>query len=343
VRAPNWVGDVVMASPVLEAAVGSPRFGRVTIALRAHLAPVLSGGPCADHLLRLPRGRDEEGRDEVALLRSLEPDAALLLSNSFGAALRARLAGIPVRAGSSLAGRGLLLTHRVRPPGLWGARAPVPTQHLQRDVAGLLGIEVPSLRTRLYVDPEARAHAREDLLAAGLPADAGYVFCVPSAAFGAAKAWPPELCARALDRLHEETGLVGVVGGGPGEEPQMHAVASACQHPAVDLAPTRRNLETLKAVVEGAALALVGDSGPRWYASALGTPAVILMGPTAPQVTATTIERCRVLWREDLPCAPCVRRTCPLGHHACMRGIEVEDVVEAAKALLADSAEAKAC
>ncbi|MEX1025054.1 MAG: hypothetical protein WD226_08245 [Planctomycetota bacterium] len=31
VRAPNWVGDLVMATPVLEALVGSSRFERVSI------------------------------------------------------------------------------------------------------------------------------------------------------------------------------------------------------------------------------------------------------------------------------------------------------------------------
>src|SRR6185436_8702782 len=44
VRAPNWVGDLVMATPLLEAAVRDERFERVTILLRAHLAPILSGG-----------------------------------------------------------------------------------------------------------------------------------------------------------------------------------------------------------------------------------------------------------------------------------------------------------
>ena len=42
VRAPNWVGDLVMSTPVLEAACADPRLERVSIAGRAHLADGLA-------------------------------------------------------------------------------------------------------------------------------------------------------------------------------------------------------------------------------------------------------------------------------------------------------------
>jgi ADP-heptose:LPS heptosyltransferase len=57
--------------------------------------------------------------------------------------------------------------------------------------------------------------------------DHDYVMCCPGAAFGAAKLWPPERFAAALDRLHELHGWRGVVSGGPGEEALMEAVATS--------------------------------------------------------------------------------------------------------------------
>ncbi len=81
IRAPNWVGDLVMATPILEAAVEDPRFERVTVAVRPHLASILGGGPCADRLL-LIEGRDQE----AAQLRAAGADGILLLSNSLGSA-----------------------------------------------------------------------------------------------------------------------------------------------------------------------------------------------------------------------------------------------------------------
>ena len=73
VLAPNWVGDLVMATPVLEAAVASPSFGRVTVLVRSHLAALLaawgSDDPAADI--------DEDGVVGPA-------DLALLLANWTG-------------------------------------------------------------------------------------------------------------------------------------------------------------------------------------------------------------------------------------------------------------------
>src|SRR5262245_58067808 len=167
VRAPNWVGDLVMATPLLEAAVRDARFERVTVVVRAHLAPILAGGPCAGHVHAL-----ERDRSEVEAYRALAPDAVALLTNSPGAAWRAFRARIPLRAGAALGGRGRLLTHRVVPPTRGGRRAPIPSAHLQADVMGLLGVLPRDLHPRLHVSAEARAAARARLGELGLAQDA---------------------------------------------------------------------------------------------------------------------------------------------------------------------------
>ncbi len=333
IRAPNWVGDLVMATPLLEAAVHDGRFERVTIALRARLADVLAGGPCQAHCLQL-----ERGRSEVEALRALAPDGVLLLSNSFGSAWRAFRARIPLRFGAALSGRGLLLTHRVVPPHRDGRRVPIPTAHLLADVAGLLGILPESLHPRLYVTPQARAAARARLETLGLEGGAHYVLCTPSAAFGAAKMWPSEHHGRALDLLHERFGLRAVISGAPGEEREMRAVARAARHGALDLSGEERDLELLKALVAEASLLLTSDSGPRWFAAAFDVPCVTVMGPNFPELTASSLERCEVVRLEGLECAPCLERVCPLGHHRCMNALAPERAVEAAARLLARGA-----
>lgn len=335
-RAPNWVGDLVMATPILEAALADGRFERVSVVLRAHLAPVLAGGPLAPHLHPLARGASE-----VGLYRALAPGAVLLLTNSLGAAWRAFRAGIPLRAGAALGGRGALLTHRVVPPTRGGRRVPIPSAHLMADAAGLLGILPASLHPRLHVTAAARAALRARLAELGLPREARYALCTPAAAFGAAKMWPPEHHARALDLLRERFGLCGVVTGGPGEEAVLRAVARAARHPVLDLADEPRDLEKLKALVAEAALLVSSDSGPRWFAAALDVPCVTVMGPNFPELTASALERCEVVRVADLECAPCLARVCPLGHHRCMEALAPGRVLEAAARLLAEPVAAR--
>jgi len=319
-----------MATPILEAAAADGRFERVTVVLRAHLAAVLEGGPLAPHLCPLAHGASEG-----ALYRALAPDAVLLLSNSLGAAWRAFGAGIPVRAGAALAGRGPLLTHRVVPPTRGGRRLPIPSAHLMADAAGLLGILPASLHPRLHVAEGARAALRARLAELGLPRTARYALCTPAAAFGAAKMWPAEQHARALDLLRERFGLRGVVTGGPGEEEVLRAVARAARHAVLDLSDEPRDLEKLKALVAEATLLVSSDSGPRWFAAALDVPCVTVMGPNFPALTASALERCEVVRLAGLECAPCLERVCPLGHHRCMKALAPEAVLEAAARLLA--------
>jgi heptosyltransferase-2 len=70
------------------------------------------------------------------------------------------------------------------------------------------------------------------------------------------------------------------------------------------------------------------DSGPRFLAIAFGKPVVTLFGPTDPTATATGYEQESSL-SLSLDCQPCIARTCPLGHHRCMRDLPVEQVYAA--------------
>ncbi len=334
IAAPRWVGDLVMSTPVLEAAATAEHVGRTTILVRPHLAPLLAGSPVEPHLTSVT-GR----RAERAALRALRPDAVLLLSNSLGTAWRAWLARVPLRAGTSLRGRRAFLTHAVVPPRRDGRRAPVPTAHLQRDVAGLLGVQPPGLHPRLYATDSERRASAERLAKLGLEPGADYVVCTPGAAFGAAKLWPAERFAAALDQLHAAHGWRAVVGGGPAEDALVEAVVGHAGHAAVSLAGARGDLASLKALIAGARLLLVGDSGPRWIAAAFDIPCVSILGPNVPELTATSLERCEIVRVPDLECSPCARRVCPLGHHRCMRDIDAAEVVAAAERVLARSAE----
>jgi heptosyltransferase-2 len=104
IRAPNWLGDAVMALPALAAVRAAMPETQIAIAAIAGVAPIFevetTGAP--DEVIAVrDRGR------EIELLSAGKFDAALLLTNSFRSAWTARRAGIAERwgFGGNLRGR----------------------------------------------------------------------------------------------------------------------------------------------------------------------------------------------------------------------------------------------
>ena len=96
------------------------------------------------------------------------------------------------------------------------------------------------------------------------------------------------------------------------------------------------DLPGLVAVLARAALLVSNDSGAMHVAAALRRPQVAIFGSTSPAWTGPLNPRAAVLTRA-LPCAPCFARDCPLGHADCLGKIPVEEVRDAALALLCEN------
>jgi ADP-heptose:LPS heptosyltransferase len=94
-------------------------------------------------------------------------------------------------------------------------------------------------------------------------------------------------------------------------------------------------------VLEGARLVLTGDTGPMHLAAAVRAPVVAIFGPSMPWRYAPRDTAHRVV-RVDLWCAPCNMIRKPpercVGHTPdCLTGVTVDAVVEAARALAAET------
>src|SRR5581483_9199377 len=87
----------------------------------------------------------------------------------------------------------------------------------------------------------------------------------------------------------------------------------------------------LAAAVAGCAAVVTNDSGPAHIAAAVGTPAVVLFGPTSPERWSPPGRLVRSLSLQ-LACSPCSNHggeRCPIGTHACLRDLGVEAVLAA--------------
>jgi ADP-heptose:LPS heptosyltransferase len=81
-------------------------------------------------------------------------------------------------------------------------------------------------------------------------------------------------------------------------------------------------------------LLIANDSGPVHMAAAVGTPSLVLFGPTCPERTGPYGDDHRVVRSGPLECRPCYMRDCPPGHHRCMADISADQVTTAALEML---------
>jgi heptosyltransferase-2 len=317
VRAPNWLGDVVLSlAAVRDLRRNFPR-SRIEVLARPSVAALYGAVAEVDAI------RESGGiRADARAIRG-GFDAAVLLTNSLGSALAPRLAGIPERWGYATDGRGPLLTRRARV--LPAVRGRSQVYYYRAMLAGV-GLRVTAEPETGLRAPEAWLEGAHKLLGPG-----EWIGLSPGAAFGPAKRWPLARFAAVGDRLAERTGARVAILGAPSERPIAEGVAAGMRHPARVLAG-ETSLADLVGVLSRIRVLVTNDSGPMHVASALGTPVAAVFGPTDPRETAP-VGSARLL-SERVHCAPCGLRACPIDHR-CMTRLPAERVAGAAEELLA--------
>lgn len=101
VRLPNWLGDVVMALPLVAALRKARPDAEITLVARAHLLPMLERLSCADKFAALPAKSSGLGYWLACrkLLAAASPEVFVLFTNSLRGDAEARLSCAPMRCG----------------------------------------------------------------------------------------------------------------------------------------------------------------------------------------------------------------------------------------------------
>ena len=331
--APNWLGDAVMALPAIaDVRRGSPG-ATLAVAAQPSVAPLFSMVPSVDEILTIRRGaRSVFSRQDVTGKSGRSgSDSAILLPNSFRSALIAWRAGIRERSGYRTDLRGMLLTQAVEPP-------PPGTHQVDayQRLVQALGFARERSEPHLDVPSTARAAAACLLKESGWDGQRPLAAIAPGAAFGEAKRWAPTSFA-AVARTLADDGLQPVVVGSAADRPAGEAIEAALGRPGQVLNVIgRTDLPSLAGVLAGARVLISNDSGAMHLGAALGVPVTAIFGPTDERIVAPRPDPharpSRVL-THDVWCRPCWLRECPLDH-ACMRGIGVEQVVDAARRIM---------
>ena len=343
---PNWVGDVVMATPTLRALRMSCPDTRITYFGRSAALDTLSGTDWADGIIEATpkvRSRTLGQLQLVGALRSGRFDLAVLLTNSFRTALLAKLAGIGRIVGYDRDARRFLLTDRILPPRDDSGRlVPISAVDYYAELAGIFGVEVPDREMYLSVTDADEQVAEELFERAGIDPARPVVMLNPGASGGTSKIWGPDRFAQTADILIETRGAQIVINTAPSEKHIAADVAGRMEGaPVINFADRDNTLGLLKSMLSRTDLLVTNDTGARHIAVAVGSAVVTVFGSTDPLWARINCPRERIV-SVDVDCGPCGRKLCnqipgPMYHH-CMGKVTAEMVAEAAEQLLDESA-----
>jgi ADP-heptose:LPS heptosyltransferase len=265
----------------------------------------------------------------VSLLRNRFAEAIILTSfhqSPLPLALLLRLAGVERIAAISDDYPGSLLDVRHQPVG--------EMHEVERSLQ-----LVARLGYRLAQGDRGQLRIRRPAYGCAVP-DQPYVVVHPGSSAPArslsAQGW------QAVTSELSRTGHRIVVTGGVAERGLAAATASAAPGPVIDLAGST-SLAELAEVIAHASAIVVGNTGPAHLAAAVGTPIVSLFAPTVPA------GRWRpwavpyvLLGDQQIGCAGCRARICPVPGHPCLSCIDPDEVVSAVNRMIGSHAHLEA-
>lgn len=323
VRMPNWLGDLVMATPVLhDLRERFPQAKIIPMCLE-NLAGLLVNDPNVTDIFafKKPSGWIHHLHRSNILepLRHEGFDLGVLLTNSLSSAWWFWRGHVRHRLGYTGHWRRMLLDKALPlPPGY-------ETQHLVTTYKMLLaplGIPLSTTGPRLYVGEEERRTAEKRLAEDGIEPGIILIGINPGAAYGSAKCWLPDRFQALTLRLLENPRHRVIFFGDPAGTPLVNDICANMPARVINMAG-KTSIRELAAFIQCCHILITNDSGPMHMAAALGVPPLALFGSTS-DVRTGPYSIGRVI-HKHVECSPCYRRVCPIDFR-CMKRIEVEEV-----------------
>jgi ADP-heptose:LPS heptosyltransferase len=320
------LGDVVLSLPALQAIREHFPSARITVAVGKPGAEVVDLSGSADAMLIVDRVALRDGFKIVSLariarlvkdVRRSQFDFVIDLHSLSETNLLGFLSGAPKRLYSRRPPRSLDFLSNFKP------RPPVERDHRQRhlidrylDVLIPLGVEsanrVPRLRTRT-ADNTA---IEQILMTVNAAAGAPLVGLFPGAGHPS-RCWPLERFAELADFLVRNDRVRILVFVGPEERALIREIRT--RFPAGTVVLEKLTIAQVAAAQARLAVFVSNDTGPMHIAAAVGTPVVLLLDKRAPTSYLPQGERHKIIY------------------HSIISAIDVEEVYEAARSVLAGS------
>ena len=274
----------------------------------------------------------------VRRLRTGKFDLALLFQNSFASALISFAARIHFRIGYDTDHRGRLLTTAIPVPSWKNERHESfyylhLVAELERRLFGTDKVAKAEPHFGLTVSESRKDAARQLLRDNGLAFDRPLAILCPGSVNSRAKRWPAERYADLADRLIEGGVNVALIGSPAELEVSRQVLAQAKHAPTVLTGKT--SVAEVVALISIAGVLITNDTGPAHVGAGLGTPTLVIFGPTNPLTTYPFSPHAQII-RDPPDCAPCMLRDCPIDHR-CMTAISPAQVFERAMSMIANT------
>ncbi len=337
VRGTNWIGDAVMSVPALRELRRLFPDAHIALHTRPWAEGIFRDAGLLDEIIVIEKERSDF-RTVLGQVRTLDKkkfDLAVIFPNSYRSAAIAKLARIPRRIGYAKEGRRLLLTDPIRVPG-WKDDRHESFYYLSLVAVAAARILGPSATIGDEASPaidlsqERRQNGLTRLQAAGCVDGRPVVAMGAGSTNSMAKRWPAANFAALADLLIENGSDVVMMGSSE-ERDVSTDVATLARHQLIDITGTTTLAEAVE-ILGAVDLFVSNDMGLAHVAAAVGTPTLVIFGPTNPLTTRPLPSNAEIM-REPVECSPCMLRECPIDHR-CMTRITPERVFADAVRLL---------
>ncbi|RKU22160.1 lipopolysaccharide heptosyltransferase II [Candidatus Poribacteria bacterium] len=320
----GWIGDMVLLTPALRALKHAYPESNLALLLRPRVADLMETHPYVDTCIvdTKNRGFYRSLTELMRQIREIVFDAAIVLHpTSFRNALLPFLARVPIRIGTNVSGRGMLLTASCKDT------KKVHEVHRYLRVLRLLNINAaPDFLEFWHTD--ADREMIQDLLHAEGVSATDRLVALNLGTTWRTKRWD---ITNFVEVIHHIEHLVPnariVLTGSSAEQALTDDLPAAL--PAINLIGSTSILQ-LGALLERCEVCLTCDSGPMHIAAAVGTPTIALFGPTDP-VRHKPYGAEHTIVEKPVECRPCYKRTCHRQDalYLCMTEISTPEVIKA--------------
>ncbi|NOY75969.1 MAG: lipopolysaccharide heptosyltransferase II [Kiritimatiellaeota bacterium] len=326
VRAPNWLGDAMMAVPALfQLSKTVPDNCGFFVVSPLALAELFESLDFVDVVHPLSRLHAAWSRCDKTRISRLRAGVGLLLNNSLRDAYHFKMAGVPKLFGAAARGRSIFLTKAFNFPKIKKG-ALNQAHHAGRYLAMAQTLGAPEWdgslpEFNISYEPETMS----DSTRSALDSD-NLLVLAPSAAYGEAKRWPTSYFRTVAEKWIAKDGEVAVIGA-PAEKPIANDLVRGLRPEKTFNLAAETSLTELSLVLRHAKWCVANDSGVMHLSAVLGGEGVAIFGSTDPTSTSPVSKKWKIL-HERQPCAPCFKRACPFGHYDCLKKITPDKVLE---------------